>query len=110
MFMGDNYADPHLKLRTKGKRGASQSSTMSEKEKQMQMVDNYKSGSNLPQFINISNNRSNVEPASMPEFTVKDINLPQNNKGAAGNEEADLGQTNATFRERNEKHAVLCSG
>lgn len=53
MFMGDNYADPHLKLRTKGKRGASQSSTMSEKEKQMQMVDNYKSGSNLPQFINI---------------------------------------------------------
>ena len=63
----------------------------------------------MPQFINISNSRSTVEPASMPEFTVKNINLPQNNKGAAGNEEADLGQTNPTFRERNEKHAILSS-
>ena len=100
--MGDNYADPHLKLRTKGKRGASQSSTMSQKEKQMQMMDNQKSGSELPQFINISNNRLDVEPASMPEITVKGIDLPHDNKGTAGNEEADLGQTNPTSRERNE--------
>ena len=56
----------------------------------------------MPQFINISNNRLDVEPASMPEITVKGIDLPHDNKGTAGNEEADLGQTNPTSRERNE--------
>ena len=38
----------------------------------------------------------------MPEIIVKGIDLIRNYDGAEGNEEADLGQTNPTFRDRNE--------